>query len=358
MKKSRLFASTLSLALAGALCFGVTACSDPKDPHAPMTPEDVKEMTGEEVTAEKWTAAFAASNFTNVKVDMTNTVTGKFEKEDGTKVDAKQINYMTYIVAGNLEYSKEYYEAEGPDELLELIEEYGVREEYSSETDGKVTYYYKEDGNWKSEESSHGVAYYMLRSLNTYAEAFESFEYNTEQKGYVVKADSDLAENMPEGTVMVLKFKDGKLAVSYSERTEGEGDDAFTTVSAAVVTYGGQSLTLPQVQAPSNPYVGTWKLYQITIEGTTYGLGDTIPAETLGEGAVPVVADLMVITANQNGTASYSFFGDTGTGTWVEATDGILFTPDETGAEEISVAYDGTYLSMDVNGFTFVLAKA
>ena len=187
--------------LAAVFSVGLTACSS------------AKSVKSDVVTQEAWKQAFAEENFTNVRMEAEMSVSTA-GKAQGGKVDYTQTNRLTVVIA-----------------------------------DGTYTMYTKDaSGNWIMSDSAVGVAAdIIVGMIGSLSEIYESYVYSEDRRGYVKADDLD-------GTEEVLKFKDGKLAAVWAQVEKPDFDDNDFTyavqviqTSSAMFTYGGQSLTLPQL---------------------------------------------------------------------------------------------------------------
>ena len=133
---------------------------------------------------------------------------------------------------------------------VDVSDEEPVAEMYSArKADGTYTMYTKDaSGNWIMSDSAVGVAAdIIVGMIGSLSEIYESYVYSEDRRGYVKADDLD-------GTEEVLKFKDGKLAAVWAQVEKPDFDDNDFTyavqviqTSSAMFTYGGQSLTLPQL---------------------------------------------------------------------------------------------------------------
>ena len=262
MKKTRLLTSALSLALAGAICVGFTACGD-----GPYKSKAYK-MKSEEVTATEWVAAFKEDTFKNVKVEDTSIYDGEYEKKDGTWEDAKITIKTTITVAEEVSYYK--VEATVNKGGQAIKDEYAKQsaEVYSTKgTDGKYTVVYKnDDGKWAEKTEEYDAAASMLARYLRYGAYQKLFKFDGADFGYM--ADIGAEGLTDEESALAwdlrnirLKFKDGQFAAIFAEQfvtrsseAVDNGDGSVSTSSTDVArifqmttfTYGGQKLTVPK----------------------------------------------------------------------------------------------------------------
>ena len=223
--------------LAAVFSVGLTACSS------------AKSVKSDVVTQEAWKQAFAEENFTNVRMEAEMSVSTA-GKAQGGKVDYTQTNRLTVVIAGDYEYYKVESEMTGKILGVDVSDEEPVAEMYSArKADGTYTMYTKDaSGNWIVSDSAVGVAAdIIVGMIGSLSEIYGSYVYSEDRRGYVKADDLD-------GTEEVLKFKDGKLAAVWVQVEKPDFDDNDFTyavqviqTSSAMFTYGGQSLTLPQL---------------------------------------------------------------------------------------------------------------
>lgn len=259
MKKTRLLAATLSLALGFALCTGVAACDDETDSDNGDTggnnflPDgglgdgsgdggdlDFDALVSEQLTAAQWAAAFDESNFQNMKYEYT-LARATMSEINGT-ASIQNMKETVIITADGLQYAKTVI---GMGDTVEM---------YISAADGETLFYRQNEGewsepNWSDSDGEYGVEFniaLLINNIMMYGSFYDSFTYSAEQKGYVIKAGSEF-EALVGNAFIVLKFKDGKLATFYSEIKSGSATEGVTGIELVKITYGGQSLTLPEV---------------------------------------------------------------------------------------------------------------
>lgn len=215
-----------------------------------------------------------------------------------------------------------------------------------------INYTKIDDGAWEVEsgippKQDDGYLW-LICSLN---EEFDEFEYNEKAGGYVADLSSDFA-------YMTLKFKNKKLVwfLWGGETLLEEGQTGESWQQAISITYG-HSLALPV--SNKVPY-GTYKLSEakIILDGkpVTVRVGESL-------GKTVVKEDDMVVTLNQDGTASVSMADMKGKGIFRQAgnTVAIMDLDDDVlKFMEFSVVWDGSNsltLSINMTENKYILVK-
>lgn len=334
MKKITL--TLLSLVCALCCAFGLAAC-DGGDPA---------KMKSEKVTAEQWTEAFKADNFKNVKIESTTTNSGSFwNEETETLEQLKATLTSTVIIVDDVQYYKSNVTVlEGSQAAKNYVKDWNF-EKYSSASNGKYTTYYKnKDGAWRQCPGEGGVAEVAMERYYEIGKMYDKFEYEDGWvKGYWTKSGSLTMDEMDSLNLLAksFKFKDNKLVAVYNP------DSELTTF-----VYGGQSLTLPTVEASS--YVGTWKTHQLVVGTKTYNVGNAV---TEMDG-MPLAADFVNLEIKNDGTFTSTNPERPVTGVWMETDNGISYA-EEIGGYMDPLEFDGTYLKIQISlNMTVVLAKA
>ena len=224
--KRKLFTTALSLALAGVLCMGLAACND----------VDPWKMESVEVTAEQWAEAFKPDNFQNVKIEIVMTQTSREE-------DAKLTVKGTVVVADDVQYIKTEAKAKGSPEWKALAK--GMNEErYSSKSQGEYTVIYRDKkGKWTQSSDEAGLADAVIAEYVSYGVLYTLFTFEDAETGYTADPGAE-SVSARELSGIRLKFKDGKIAAFFSEKSLYQGD----IVQVVTFTYGGQKLTLPSAE--------------------------------------------------------------------------------------------------------------
>ena len=254
----------LPLILALVCVVTCTLCLAACDSDNPFSSKAWK-MKSEEVTAEQWASALSEDGFKNVKIESTTISEGEYERKDGTKEDIKVTIKTTVIIAEDIQYVKtEATVNKGSQEVKDTAAKLNHEGYSTKNSDGSYTVVYKdEDGNWKQDTSTVGVAYTELSQYLMYGKMYDWFKFQGEEIGYMVDFDS---EKMSWDTYQAvsgnrLKFQDGKLVALFgdhviTETIEEEAEDGSTSSTGKDVgriyqmvtfTYGGQKLTVPAV---------------------------------------------------------------------------------------------------------------
>ena len=363
MKKAKLFTTVFSVALAGALCVGLTACGD-----NPFSSKAWK-MKSEEVTAEQWTEAFKEDNFKNVKIESTTIQEGKFENKDGTKEDAKVVIERTAVIVDDVQYyTAKATVKKGSQNFKDYVQNLNA-ESYSTKTgEGKYNVVYKnKDGKWRQYPAESGVAKSVLYQYLGLGNFSNVFKYVDAESGYMLDASNTevTGDELQYLNGYRLKFKDGKLAAVFGDHTQTEtttvddGDGSISsstqevgrTYESVTFTYGGQKTK--QVPTPQDSaYEGTWQTYQITNGEKTYNLGDAVAEMD----DMTLTADFVKVEAKGDGTATVKSPSGTDDGIYYETYKGIYFDSNVMWGD---LEYDGTYLKIELdNALILVLAKA
>lgn len=93
-----------------------------------------------------------------------------------------------------------------------------------------------------------------------------------------------------------------------------------------------------------SPYVGTWNCTEVSMEGMTLD-----PAMLGGDITLDLAAD---------GTATLSFLGDSASGDWSEAENGVTLSDNGITEEVTLVAGEDGSLTLDYEGMTMVFVLA
>ena len=222
-----------------------------KEEEKEVSPE---ELVSDVVTEAEWAAAFAAENFDNVKIVSPVMISGS--KEDGPFT----IDYTTIIIySGDLAHMTISVETTGTGALVneyknmirDMMYELGrnVLAEvkvldvyYDFETE--ILYLKNTNGVWeKTTMPGNSMLSQMLniRLLfpQTMGSIYPQLRYDEALKGY--RMDYPGSEN----TYNVYKLKGGKMVAGLSE---GIIERGAVQTCKATYTYGGQSVTLPEVK--------------------------------------------------------------------------------------------------------------
>lgn len=247
MKQRAVISTVASIMLAGAMCFGFAACGEGETDVG----KKIDALTGEEVTEEVWNAAWNKESdaYGNFKVDYVYTLD---EREDG---DSGYTTAIQYIHADNKDYTSLSIDSEMGNE------ETGYYYYYDSAI-GEYLEKSEETGNkWVigTEVSDDVLACYLIdhfASKISDSGTYSDFTYSTEEKGYTLtkrEGDSTIEE-----IKLVVKFAEGKLKavkcyftlieLEYNEDDEIVGEKEISYAEELFyITYGGQSVTRPEV---------------------------------------------------------------------------------------------------------------
>lgn len=245
MKKKAIVSTVASIALAGVMCVGFAACGGGAS---------AKSVKGEEIDEATWNAAFESEEiYKNFKLDASSTTITEMklgtEKIKTTMNSAVTYNYADQKTHGvgevKTSVSGKLPEGAGTPTAGTVKTDY-----YLDESVTPYTCIEKVDGKWTNVTLTQDNSYKYASAMNTIehgilnllpSDAFADYVYSAEHKGYVEK---DAQETDP---LVVVKFKDGKLKAVYAEGSEELNGVKTTTTYSFVITYGGQSVTLPTV---------------------------------------------------------------------------------------------------------------
>lgn len=251
----RILSAVASIGLAGIMCAGLAACGK----------ETAESITGEEVSAEQWAAAFENEDlYKNFKLSFSGDTEIEMKVPTGetTTVDMK----VSGTESGDITYadSKTYSKNTATVNITGLTNEIKAvlgsmldryqegtteTEYYVDESTETAVYYAKVDGNWKNVQNTYGMyasGMELLDSVIYMADVaekdFGDFEYSAEHKGYIQKETSAEDDNFA-----VIKFKDGKVKALIVKSTDSGDGMTMKSNMSYVITYEGQSVTLPTV---------------------------------------------------------------------------------------------------------------
>lgn len=255
MKKRAIFSTFASLALAGVMCVGFAACGG----------ETAESVNGEEVTADQWASALENEDlYKNFKLNVNSDIVMEMKVSAGTetkeiKVSGTQTgeivyadsktyskNTATVTISGLSDEEKALMNSMLESMLGDFKEGTTEEESYVDESAEPTKYIVKdEDGKWVYDDYGTG-GLKVLSGLARMIGDYENYEYSEHFKGYVEKGTAEDAEEYT-----VVKFKDGKLKAIY-EKSGGAGDSSGmsmtqTMTTSYVITYDGQSVTVPTV---------------------------------------------------------------------------------------------------------------
>ena len=211
-----------------------------KEEEKEVSPE---ELVSDVVTKEEWMAAFSMEKFENVKADITVTMSGTINHQEFTYKQTQ-----TTVICGNLLHLTQT--TEGSESYLGQ-----VREQYEMigialnmdayfDMETKVMYQKNDQGEWETSTPSETVL--TLCDFRSAFQAwrdqyedmmFSEFQYNETSGSY---CDSD--QNL------IWKFKAGRLKAMISTSKYDTSTFFATQRTVTSYTYGGQSVTLPEVK--------------------------------------------------------------------------------------------------------------
>ena len=266
MKKRVILSTIASLTLAGVMCVGLAACGDKGDYGDAKA---AKNITGEKVTKEVWDAAISCVNDTetfynaydNFEVVFTNEEISKDEYSTGLVTTTHSLintysteKFDTHIVSK----SKTTTDGKLPKELQlagKTSKESSESEYYVSAAVGGTPFVIeKTKDGWRSVNitssnsgsynSGRTMLYGLIKSTIVKLDLeFADYDYSEEHGGYVEK------NSQSTDMLVVVKFQDGKLKAIYSEYNYESSFDGHSTqtTSSYIISYGGQSVTMPEV---------------------------------------------------------------------------------------------------------------
>ena len=260
MNKKKVLTPAISLVLAGVMCVGFAACGDGEAEKTPseiaqnFVSEKIDEATWNEVFkgAEKGADGLMLNSFNNVKMEVEF-----IRKKETEAYKAVAETTATLIYANCMEYVKITEKMTITGELPDEYKEYNQARE--KEYEYYITYTYDEEevafnlnsvimqknGKWVHADY-YDIPYDWplltsisdsLGMIGELSALYSEFEYSEEEKGYIFTGSNSIP--------YILKFKDNKLKTVYVGAEEvGDALDMFYYF---VFTYGGQSVTLPEV---------------------------------------------------------------------------------------------------------------
>lgn len=174
---------------------------------------------------EAWAAAFAESNFENLKLNLQMRLTMGSYSSNAMTIDI--------VRAGNAE------------NIVQVVSGHTIRYYY----DGENTYAQEEEGgDWSIHREVATTVAILGEYVTPFADDAGKAEYSEELGGYVVEGvflySEDVSEDAPIiPTTNVFVFKDGKIVKLTQTFHEEESDaDYLITIE---FTYGGQTVTPP-----------------------------------------------------------------------------------------------------------------
>lgn len=262
MKKA--FAGLAVAVLLGATCVGFAACGEdtPDGKDEEKGEGSPNEIVSDKITAEEFAAAFDDALFENFKVEI-EVEEIRTDEEGGQVVCTRMERFKQTI---RVENGRAYTKVTAKRNYTGELPEYSYCEKYKAEyATTELEYYYpiiresldkkyivQENGKWVY--TGYTPDYTAVWPVNFYQGSVRidgwpmswvelaseemlnasNYEYSDEYKGYLYKV---------EDTILVAKFKDGKLKALYIEVDYGRQVQNISVL----ITYGGQSVTLPTV---------------------------------------------------------------------------------------------------------------
>ena len=271
MKK--LFTSIVATLMAASLALPMAACGGGGGASS-------KNIVSDIVTKEEWDAAFAEENFTNFKLEYTLNVTREYlgdepiDESEDESMDESEDEPIDVTLPGDkistideilllYEDGKLYYNYKAKGKINVHDSNYPAtynesREYYVDFTNGLQ--YEKIEGQWITTDIGiDGLIHiYKNESVTEIIEAvlvsaapnsFYDYEYSEDDKGY--KWREKLDNGYTEGYIRAIrKFKEGRLAGGNLEINASTINFiSQKTTLDFVFTYGGQTVTLPDISA-------------------------------------------------------------------------------------------------------------
>lgn len=255
MKKREVISTAASIMLAGAMCFGFAACGEGETDVR----KKIDALRGEEVTEEVWNAVWNKESdaYRNYKIDFVQTT---IEREHD---DSGYTTAIQYIHADNKDYTSfDYVPIIGNSPVGNVVSSY----HYYDSAIGEYLEKSEETGNeWVvgTEVVEDMLAFYLIDYFASTVipdlGGYSDFTYSTEEKGYILaKEEKNEYEDYIFEQKLIVKFAEGKLKAikyyqtmiepEYNEEYEiiGEKED-IANEWLLYITYGGQSVTRPEV---------------------------------------------------------------------------------------------------------------
>lgn len=224
MKK--VIATLMATAMLGATCVGFAACGGDETDHF----ETAENFTSEQVDKETFVTATDRKNFENVLVEATI----KCEKGEGDAYVQGGVRITIVVDGSNMRVVCHAFGDEEATTFYNFLEG-----EYCGSL-GNTAFFRKDETSvWQT--ASEDMSYYPYEFMDDFLKemvdhlAYMQYSFIAEKKGYYLEMD---------GVSETLKFKDGKL---YSSNVIVESQDRGIEYYNVVYTYGGQSVTLPEM---------------------------------------------------------------------------------------------------------------
>lgn len=246
-----LLAAMMAVALVGCDIAGTsdqttegTEQGSDSDKEEPLPEEIVSDV----VTEAEWTAAFAAENFENVKIEGINTCSGT---SDGPFTITEM---PTMVRSENFVHLTDSFQTTGTGEMVDSYKDRFTRSYgcflnskdklafdvyYDFETE--MIYQTNDEGIWKKTTANSAQKGVIDNSTSVSSAEYSEWHYDEAQKGY--RHDYPGLEYY-----YVYKFKDGKLVEMIMHHEMELYGKKMTEDIKITFTYGGQSVTLPEVK--------------------------------------------------------------------------------------------------------------
>jgi hypothetical protein len=241
-KKKLLLAGVATVATIG-MCISMTACG-----------ETAESIVSDEVTTAEATEALSSSNFTNCKVEGTYVMDLTMLDPTSKTVGETQNYKSTADISMTYVDDKIYLEMKLSGDALEKLGE-KVKTSYSLYINSKTNEVYQQndEGKWevKTYSSSDIASISSIVDMMNVNEGivpsesdFSNFTYDADKKGYVFTETDSTGNSYEE----IIKFKDGKLAALIADVKASNTLYSIDYTMEMLITYGGQSITLPTVE--------------------------------------------------------------------------------------------------------------
>lgn len=238
--------------LSAAMIASLAACAEEPNDVADNAEDMVSERVGSRAD---WEAAF--SDPTQGAGDRSYTFhNANYCIESETRMSA---NNAAAVIARELVVAEEkvhcYQRTEMYINNMEEAASSIVRDVYYAADVSRYQYYSQgEDGSWmKSTLSRLDISLIettaQTGSLTEYADEYDQFIWSDEKQGYCKSVSLTGVLGTPVTATLTLKLQGGRVAAMIiSDAVPADGANASATISVSVViTYGGQSVTLPSV---------------------------------------------------------------------------------------------------------------
>lgn len=237
--------------LSATMIAGFAACAPDKS-----VAERAEEMVSERVGSRAgWEAAF--SDPTQGAGDRSYTFhNANYSIESETRMSASNaaaVITRELVVADEKAHSYQRTEmyVNNMEEAISSV----VRDVYYAADVSRYQYYSQDDdGNWTMTTAS-GLDISLIEttaqtgSLTEYADEYDQFTWSDEKRGYCKSVALTGVLGTPVTATLTVKLQGGRVAAMIiSDAVAADGSNTSATISVhVVITYGGQSVTLPSV---------------------------------------------------------------------------------------------------------------